>query len=100
VRAVTADGLAHAEIRRRAPFDLVVANILAEPLMRLAPALARVVAPGGDLVLSGLLAHQRERVVAAYGVQGLPLKTAHRFGDWAVLHLRVPSTSCAGKGAC
>jgi ribosomal protein L11 methyltransferase len=88
VRPVLSDGLAHPEMRKRAPFDLVVANILAEPLMRLAPAVSRVLAPGGDLVLSGLLAHQRERVVAAYAAQGVHLRAARRFENWAVLHLR------------
>lgn len=87
VRTVAANGLAHAAIRARAPFDLIVANILAEPLMRLAPALAAALQPGGHLILSGLLVRQRERVVAAYGRQGLRLLSAHRFGDWAVLHL-------------
>jgi ribosomal protein L11 methyltransferase len=91
VRPVLSDGLAHPEMRKRAPFDLVVANILAEPLMRLAPAVSRVLAPGGDLVLSGLLAHQRERVVAAYTAQGVYLRAARRFENWAVLHLRRPT---------
>lgn len=95
LRHVVADGLAHTEVRRRAPFDLVVANILAEPLMRLAPALSRALAPGGDLVLSGILGHQRERVVAAYQTQGVPLRMARRFGDWSVLHLRRPGKAMA-----
>jgi ribosomal protein L11 methyltransferase len=90
-RSVLSDGLAHPELRKRAPFDLIVANILAEPLMRLAPAVSRVLAPAGDLVLSGLLAHQRERVVAAYVAQGIYLREARRFENWAVLHLRRPA---------
>lgn len=87
VRIVAADGLAHPAIRTAAPFDLVVANILAEPLMRLAPALSAALAADGVLVLSGLLPHQRERVAAAYGGQGLRLAAAHRFAGWAVLVL-------------
>lgn len=90
VRPIAADGLAHPEIRAAAPFDLIVANILAHPLMRLAPAVARALAPGGDLVLSGLLRHQRERVVAAYGAQGVRLVQARLFEGWAVLVLRKP----------
>jgi ribosomal protein L11 methyltransferase len=90
VRCVQADGLSHPTVRSRAPFDLVVANILAPPLVRLAPALSRVLAPGGDLVLSGLLRHQRERVVAAYSGHGIYLQRARIFDNWAVLHLRRP----------
>jgi ribosomal protein L11 methyltransferase len=55
VRTVLANGVAGPEIRGRAPYDLIVANILAGPLMQLAPAVSRIVAPGGHLVLSGLL---------------------------------------------
>lgn len=87
VRIVAADGLAHPEVRGGAPFDLIVANILAEPLVRLAPDLARTLADDGVLVLSGLLPRQRERVVAAYGIQGVRLVAAHRFDGWAVLVL-------------
>lgn len=90
VQAIRANGVAHHLIRDQAPFDLLVANILAEPLMRLAPAVMRVLAPGGDLVLSGVLRRQRERVVAAYGAQGIYLRRAHLFEGWAVLHLRRP----------
>jgi ribosomal protein L11 methyltransferase len=88
VTTVTAPGVHHPSIRRRAPFDLVVANILAEPLMRLAPALSPLLAPGGTLVLSGLLPPQRERVVAAYAAQGVRLLRAQTFDGWAVLLLR------------
>ncbi|MYZ46937.1 50S ribosomal protein L11 methyltransferase [Propylenella binzhouense] len=84
---VAAGGMQHGAIRRRAPFDLIVANILAEPLMRLAPAIAGALAPNGVLVLSGLLRHQRERVVAAYALQGLRLDSARIFEGWAVLVL-------------
>ncbi|MCG6116576.1 MAG: 50S ribosomal protein L11 methyltransferase, partial [Mesorhizobium sp.] len=52
-------------------FDLIVANILAGPLMRLAPAMERRLATGGDIVLSGILARQRQAVLAAYRDQAL-----------------------------
>ncbi|MGQ7792740.1 50S ribosomal protein L11 methyltransferase [Faunimonas sp. B44] len=87
VETAVAPGMAHPAIRRRAPFDLIVANILAEPLMRLAPAVAAALRPDGLLVLSGLLRHQRERVVAAYGMQGVYLRSARLFDGWAVLVL-------------
>ncbi len=90
VRAFAAAGVEHAAIRARAPFDLIVANILAEPLCRLAPRIAPLMARGGALVLSGLLPRQRERVVAAYGAQGIRLEKARIDGGWAVLVLSRP----------
>ena len=90
VRVITAAGMSHPEIRARAPYDLIVANILAEPLVRLAPQIAPALARGGALVLSGLLPHQRERVVAAYGAQGIRLMRAEVHDGWAVLELRRP----------
>jgi ribosomal protein L11 methyltransferase len=90
VRAVTADGVGHPAIAAKAPFDLVVANILAGPLIRMAPRLSAALARGGVLMLSGLLASQRSRVVAAYSAQGVPLRRAERFGDWMVLVLERP----------
>jgi ribosomal protein L11 methyltransferase len=91
VRVVEAAGLAHPALRAAAPFDLVVANILARPLMELAPALVRALAPGGALVLSGLLSHQRERVVAAYRAQGARLVSARVVAGWGVLTLERPA---------
>jgi ribosomal protein L11 methyltransferase len=87
VRTAVAAGVRHAAIRERAPFDLVVANILAEPLMKLAPEIAALLTRNGTLVLSGLLPSQRERVVAAYGAQGIRLRTARIFDGWSVLVL-------------
>jgi ribosomal protein L11 methyltransferase len=90
VKTVAAAGVGDAAIRARAPFDLVVANILAEPLVRLAPELTRLLPHGGVLVLSGLLPRQRERVVAAYCAQGARLKRAQMFDGWVVLVLGRP----------
>jgi len=88
VRSVVAQGVDHAVIRNAAPFDLVVANILAEPLCRLAPKLSALMARGGVIVLSGLLPEQRGRVVAAYRMQGLKLSEARTFDGWSVLMMR------------
>ncbi len=90
VRTAAAPGVASRLVRRHAPYDLVVANILAEPLCRLAPRLAPLVARGGVVVLSGLLPKQRERVVAAYRAQGMRLVAARIFDGWAVLVLERP----------
>jgi len=90
VRAVTTKNLSHASIRSVAPFDLIVANILAEPLQRIAPRLTPVLSQGGTLVLSGLLPQQRERVVFAYARHGLKLSSVRTVDGWVVLVLRRP----------
>jgi ribosomal protein L11 methyltransferase len=88
VETVTAPGFHHPIFARRAPFDLIVANILARPLMRLAPQMAAHVAWGGSIVLSGILDRQRDAVVAAYvGQQFRHVRTLHREG-WVTIHLK------------
>ena len=90
VQAVTADGLDHAAIRAHAPFDLIVSNILASPLTRLAPAIARSLARGGALILSGLLRNQENLVVSFYTPHGLILRARRRDGPWSALVLERP----------
>ncbi|MGB8818025.1 MAG: 50S ribosomal protein L11 methyltransferase [Rhizobiaceae bacterium] len=87
VRCQTATGFHRAEIRNAAPYDLIVANILANPLMKLAPQMAQHLSRGGDIILSGILASQRDKVLAAYRTQALyHRKTLWRNG-WVTLHL-------------
>jgi len=64
--------------------DLVVANILAGPLVNLAPTLASLLAPGGQLLLAGLLEDQASQVIDAYANQ-VPLKIAGRGDGWVLL---------------
>jgi ribosomal protein L11 methyltransferase len=74
--------------REHGPFDLVIANILARPLMKMAPQLAAHLAPGGSVILSGILAAQRWKVLAAYsGVRLAHVRTIWRNG-WVTIHLR------------
>jgi ribosomal protein L11 methyltransferase len=88
VHCVTATGFHHPAFATLGPFELVVANILARPLMKLAPEMVRHVAPGGSLVLSGILERQRRAVLAAYVGQGFRhVATLHREG-WSTLHLK------------
>lgn len=88
VHAITAAGFHHPDITSRAPFGLIVANILARPLMKMAPAMARTLAHNGSLILSGILDSQRDKVLAAYRIQGLyHCQTIHREG-WGTLHLK------------
>ena len=90
VRAVTADGLTHRAIRARAPYELIVANILAGPLNRLAPPIVRALAAGGMLVLSGLLRDQENLVAGFYTPHGLILRKRRRDGPWSALVLERP----------
>jgi ribosomal protein L11 methyltransferase len=86
VTTETARGFHHPVFRARR-FDLIVANILARPLMVLAPGMARHIAPGGSLILSGILDRQRDAVVATYvGQRFRHVLTTHREG-WVTIHL-------------
>jgi ribosomal protein L11 methyltransferase len=87
VELVTAPGMAHRRLRQRAPYDLVIANILAGPLIDLAPVLSAALEPGGTLILAGLLDHQAEAVAAAYRRQGMRLADTIVQGDWPTLRL-------------
>lgn len=69
------------------PYDLIVANILAEPLIELAPAISGIFAPGGHLVLSGLLTRQEQDVMAAYRAEGFSRIRAIVLGEWSTLVL-------------
>jgi ribosomal protein L11 methyltransferase len=88
VQAVTADGLDNPALKRRAPYDLIIANILAGPLTRLAPSIAAALAPGGVLVLSGLLRDQENLVTSFY--KGLRFLGRQRMGPWSALVFEKP----------
>ncbi len=88
VRFAAADGLAHRDIARAAPFDLVFANILARPLVRLAQPIRTALRPGGVAILSGLLRHQERHVRAAYLARGFALQRRLHRDAWATLVLR------------
>lgn len=87
VRGVTADGLTAPVLAASAPYDLIVANILAGPLTRLAPSIVAALAPRGTLVLSGLLRWQENLVLSFYRPHGLKLREIRRDGVWSALVL-------------
>lgn len=92
VSAVAGNGYAVPPVRGRR-FDLILSNILARPLMRMAPALGRSLAPGGIAVLSGLLTGQEAMVLAAHRAQGLHKVATFRARGWSALVLsRRPRT--------
>ncbi|MCR9085185.1 MAG: 50S ribosomal protein L11 methyltransferase [Rhodobacteraceae bacterium] len=87
VSCVQAAGADHPEIAAAAPYALVFANILKGPLIELAPDLARITAPGGRLILAGLLNDQADDVSSAYAAQAC-FETARLIrGDWTILTL-------------
>jgi ribosomal protein L11 methyltransferase len=88
VAFVVAPGFSAASIRQGAPYDLIVANILAGPLMQLAPQMRLASLPGSDLVLSGILDRQAARVVAAYVANGFAMQGRINREGWTTLHLR------------
>lgn len=88
VRPVWARGLRHPALQSGAPYDLVFANILARPLCRLAPSIKDVLAPGGEVILSGLLACDVASVVSAYRSQALVLVERIDLDGWATLLMR------------
>lgn len=83
-----ADGTGDALVQRRAPYDLVIANILAGPLVDLAPDIAAIAAAKSQLVLAGLLTSQADAVARAYRRQGYRVAERLELGDWAILRLR------------
>ncbi|MDR6834215.1 MULTISPECIES: 50S ribosomal protein L11 methyltransferase [unclassified Sphingopyxis] len=82
-----APGTDHPAIRHRAPYDLVIANILAGPLITLAPDIAAATTPGGHTILAGLIARQMEPVLAAYRAQGFRCVARGGSADWPCLLL-------------
>jgi ribosomal protein L11 methyltransferase len=84
----TAPGFHSDAFRKHGPFDLIIANILARPLIKMAPQLVTHLAPGGTVILSGILASQRWKVLSAYnGMKLSHVRTLWRNG-WVTIHLR------------
>jgi ribosomal protein L11 methyltransferase len=82
-----ADGIDSPLVAARAPFDLIIANILAGPLIELAADFAKALTPSGTIILAGLLDTQADGVIAAYEELGLTL-AARGAGEWPVLAVR------------
>ncbi len=83
-----AEGVDHRLYDELAPFDLVIANILALPLIELAPGIVDTMEPGGTLILAGLLTTQADAVKAAYRKQGMRMGDTIINGDWSILMMR------------
>ena len=87
IHAVTCAGFRHRALNDNGPYDLIVANILANPLRKMARDIATSLTPGGHIILSGLLVSQEGAVLQAYRDQGLHLKRRYRINGWSALLL-------------
>jgi ribosomal protein L11 methyltransferase len=90
VRAARGDGYLSPLAATGRRFDVIIANILARPLIRMAPSLGRRLRPGGVAILSGLLGRQEAGVLSAHRSAGLVLAGREKIGDWHTLILRRP----------
>ncbi len=98
VTCVEAAGLDAPEFRAAQPFDLIVANILKGPLIELAPDLVGAAAPGGRVILSGLLTTQAEEVAGAYLRLGAQELARREIGEWTTLVLGTPGADARTAG--
>ncbi len=87
VQVIRADGVKHSAIRAGAPYDLVLANLLLQPLQRLARPVRALLAPGATVVLSGLMPAQANAALASFRAQGLVLRRREVIENWVTLTL-------------
>lgn len=99
IHLIVADGARDPAIAEGAPYDLVIANILAGPLIAMAREIAAIAGIGATLVLAGLLTRQAEEVAAAYAAQGCVIAAREVRGDWTILRLTAGAASASGDAA-
>ncbi len=88
IQTLLANGLDHPQLRQRAKYDLIIANILASPLKKLAPTIANASRHQGLLILSGLLNHETAQVIATYRAAGFYMLSHRRNAGWSTLILK------------
>ncbi|NTU77759.1 MAG: methyltransferase domain-containing protein, partial [Alphaproteobacteria bacterium] len=91
VKTGLSNGYRSALVKNNAPYDLIMANIFADPLRKMAKDLKQHLRPGGMAILSGILNNQANAVLSAHRQQGLNLVKRQRLGEWTVLALERPS---------
>lgn len=84
------DGYSHSMIADRAPYDLILCNVLAEPVIGWAPDMASCLAPSGIAIISGMLLWQQQAVLEAHIGVGLELVESLQIGDWVTLLMQKP----------
>jgi ribosomal protein L11 methyltransferase len=85
INVIEATGVSHSDIQAHAPYNLIIANILANVLCSLAPELHSISASKGYIVLSGILSEQKNDVIHCYESLGFVLKDSYLFDDWVTL---------------
>ena len=88
IETVTAAGVNHRAIHDNGPYRLIMANIMANPLIALAPAFSKLVSINGDIILSGILNQQAQKVRATYVNQGFRFIHKITDGEWTSLHMK------------
>ena len=88
IEVIAANGFQHAKLQRPRQFDLIIANILAAPLIDLAKDLALATKPWGVAIVSGLLTSQAREVAAYYRAAGFFIADHKRLGEWSTLTLQ------------
>ena len=88
ITSIVANGITHPDISRPNHFDLIIANILAKPLIEIAQNLATIASPRAHVVLSGLLTTQARSVLATYRTAGFICRSHKRKGEWSALILQ------------
>jgi len=85
------DGFNTPEVGKKKPYELILANILAGPVIEMAPALNRVLDVNGYCILSGMLVEQADLVASAYEGEGMSLKKRYDLGEWSTLVMHKPA---------
>ncbi|MEQ9520261.1 MAG: 50S ribosomal protein L11 methyltransferase [Parvibaculum sp.] len=88
IKAFAATGFDHPHLTGAAPYDLIIANILAKPLVKLAPTIEKNLVSGGTLVLSGILHDQEKMIISAYTTLGLKFVERLRINEWVTLRFQ------------
>jgi ribosomal protein L11 methyltransferase len=95
IHAVRADGVRHEDISRAGPYDLIICNIVAAPVIMLADDIAAHLAEGGAAILSGILVWRQWQVEEAYALHGLTPVDVLEVGEWRTLIMAKLSKPCA-----
>ncbi len=88
VEVILSEGFSHERLEAQAPYSLIAANILADPLIALSPEMARFMAEEGKVILSGLLQTQQQGTLKAYEKVGFSLQKTYPMAEWVTLVLK------------